>query len=370
MSRVLILGDDVFSKGGISRYTRYQLLALKNCPSVEAVFLFSLYPDRPENKFEEEIDVAYIGSGASFTSKLKYLFAVLRFVKKNKINFIVSIHLQLSIVALVAKFLFGVRYSTNIYGLEVWGRLRTRDKLGFLSSDSLIGDCNFILDYVKRNFDYQADMVLMHDPVNVERFRPISVMPNFAENYAIPADALIVMTVGRLERNKGHKIMIEALPHLPDNVCYVAVGGGFMEKDLKDLAKKYNVSNRVVFTGRVPEDDLVPLYNLADVILLLSTFGAGEGEGLPLGLIEGSACSKAIICGDQDGSAEAYNRDDPNGYLISPVDVGAVVDIINRYLAEPELLEKHGAAGRKYVLENFNFEDFQQKMCKFISAGD
>lgn len=368
MSRVLIIGDDVFSKGGISRYTRYQLMALKESEGIKEVFLFSLYPEKPDNKFEEDIDVAYIGTGRSMLSKLRYMWNVLRFIQKKKITLVISTHLQLSIIAYIAKLLFGTRYSTNVYGLEVWGDLKSRDKIGLLKSDHIIGDCNFILNYVKNNFEYSGNTLLLHDPVDINRFKPFAASSELASRYGIPRDGIVVMTVGRLERNKGHKVMIEALSRLPADVHYVVVGGGFMDKELRALAHSCGVKERVTFTGRVPEEELVAIYNLADIILLLSTFGHGEGEGLPLGLIEGSACGKPIVCGNQDGSAEAYNPIDPNGYLISPVDVSAVVNAISDYHSQPELLEKHGMAGRHYVEQNFNYTGFRDNLLGFIKT--
>jgi glycosyltransferase involved in cell wall biosynthesis len=361
MSGMLILGTDVFSKGGIQRYTRYQFAALQATQSAR-VDLFSLYPPKRGNQFEERIDVAYVANGLSAMSKLRYAWNVLQFVRKHRVSLIISTHLQLSIIAYVAKLLFSTRYATNIYGIEVWGDLKFRDRLGLLKSDHLIGDCRFVLNYIQKNFELRGDTLLLYDPVDMDRFKPVPASEEVARRYGIPRDAMIVMTVGRLERNKGHRVMIETLARLPDNVVYVAVGGGFMDEELREWARAKGVADRVIFTGRIPEDDLVSVYNLADVVLLLSNFGRGEGEGLPLGLIEGSACAKPIICGNEDGSAEAYDAETPNGYLVSPTDVAAVARALTDYLHSPELRKQHGEAGRRYVERNFNFLGFRSKL--------
>lgn len=348
----------------MERYTRYQFKALQGCLGADRVSMFSLSPPKSGNNFEEKIDAAYVGGGLSLWSKLCYAWNVLRYVRRQRVSLIISTHLQLSVIAFVAKLLFGTRYVTNIYGLEVWGDLKPRDRLGLLKSDHLIGDCRFVLEFTRRTFAFSGNMLLLYDAVDIDRFKPVPVSDEFAARYPIPRNAMLVMTVGRLERNKGHKVMIEALSRLPGDVTYVVVGGGFMDAELRELARSKGVADRVVFTGRISEEDLVPMYNLADVILLLSTFGRGEGEGLPLGLIEGSACAKPIICGNQDGSAEAYNADDPNGYMVSPTDVTAVVDALTEYRRSPSLRKQHGEAGRRYVERNLNFSSFREKLCE------
>lgn len=367
MSGALILGVDVFSKGGTERYTRYQFSALKANDQVEDVSLFSLSPPKNGNQFEDSINVAYVGSGLSIMSKLCYTWNALRFVRKHHVSLIISTHLQLSVIAYLAKLLFGTRYTTNVYGLEVWGDLKFRDRIGLLNSDHIIGDCRFVLNYIQSNFKFNGETLLLYDPVDMNRFKPLPVSDEIVSRYGIPHNAMIVMTVGRLERNKGHRVMIESLTRLPNSVVYVVVGGGFMDEELHELARTNGVAGRVIFTGRIPEADIVPVYNAADVVLLLSNFGRGEGEGLPLGLIEGSACAKPIICGNEDGSAEAYDTETPNGYLVSPTDVAAVTSALTDYLHSPELRKQHGEAGRRYVERNFNFIDFRSKLCEMAA---
>ena len=171
MSGVLILGDDIFSKSGIGRYLRYQFAAMKASKPSQAS-LFSLYPPLSGNQFEERVDVAYVGNGSSLMSKLLYAWNVLQFVRKNRVSLIISGHLQLSFIAYIAKLLFGIRYATNVYGIEVWGDLKFRDQLGLLNSDQIIGDCQFVLNYIQKNFKYRKKILLLYDPVDTARFKP------------------------------------------------------------------------------------------------------------------------------------------------------------------------------------------------------
>lgn len=363
------MATDFFSKGGIQRYSRYQYQALVELYGDENVYVCALSPKQEDNIFEENIDINYIGEGASLTGKIKYAYQVLKLVKQEKIDLLISTHVQLSIIALLAKKLFGVRYMTNVYGLEIWSGLKKRDIIGLLNSDKLIGDCNFILNYIENNFEYSTDnMELLYDPVDTEKFKPYEKSEILFNKYDIPKDKFILSTIGRLERNKGHEIVIRSLKQLSSDIIYVVVGGGKYDQRFKELVKQEGVESRVYFAGRVPEDELVDFYNLADVVVLLSTFGDGEGEGLPLGLIEASACGKPIIAGDQDGSLEAVasNANEVNGFVIDPESEVQFLEIVNKLYQNEDLINVFSENARQYVENTFAFDKFRAKMKKII----
>ena len=363
------MATDFYSKGGIQRYSRYQYQALVELYGKDNVFVCALSPKQEDNIFEEDIEIDYIGEGANLMGKIKYTYHILKLVKENKIDLLISTHVQLSIIAFLAKKLFGVRYMTNVYGLEIWSGLKKRDITGLLNSDKLIGDCNFILNYIEKNFDYdRSKMELLYDPVDTEKFKPREKNKALFKKYNIPEDKFILSTIGRLERNKGHEIVIKSLKHLSNDIIYVIVGGGKYDWQFKELVKQEKVEDRVFFAGRVPEKELVDFYNLADVVVLLSTFGDGEGEGLPLGLIEASACGKPIIAGNQDGSAEAVtsNLDELNGFVIDPESNKQFIEKVNELYGNNDLVKNMGDNAKRYVENTFAFEKFKTKAKKII----
>jgi glycosyltransferase involved in cell wall biosynthesis len=136
---------------------------------------------------------------------------------------------------------------------------------------------------------------LLYDPVDLNKFKPLGKNTQLMNKYNIPNNKFIILTVGRLDRFKGHKLVINALNYLPDDIIYLIVGGGKEEKILKDLVKENKVERRVIFTGRVPESELVDFYNICDVFVLISKFDKNEGEGLPLTPIEAAACENLLL---------------------------------------------------------------------------
>ena len=135
-----------------------------------------------------------------------------------------------------------------------------------------------------------------------------------------------------------------------------------MIDSLKKLVDDLNLNNRVFFTRRVTDEELIEFYNIMDVIALLSTKANGEGEGLPLGLIEASACEVPILAGNEDGSYEAISDKYPNGFRVKPMDIDEIAEKIQFYLDNPEIKKQHGKNGRKFVIEEFEYSKFREKI--------
>ncbi len=104
-----------------------------------------------------------------------------------------------------------------------------------------------------------------------------------------------MLVAGRLAYRKGHSFLFDVLKEMPKDFDYELriIGEGPMEKELKKKAKDYSISDKVVFTGRIPFDDMKKEYENADVFVMPSireTTGAvlleAMSEGVPIVAID------------------------------------------------------------------------------------
>lgn len=109
-------------------------------------------------------------------------------------------------------------------------------------------------------------------------------------------------------------------------------------------------------------------YNASDLVTLISRNEHGKGEGVPLGLIEASACEIPILAGNEDGSYEAINDKYTNGFRVSPKNINEIADKINFYIENPEIKKQHGKNGRKFVIEEFEYSKFRDKQTEIIKG--
>lgn len=358
----------MYFKGGIQRYSRYQYSALKEIYGENNVYLYSLKSRDPSTSFENEISVSYSEPLNGILGKIRYFMCVMRAIVVLKPDLIVINHINLAPIGLLAKILLKKQYTLNVYGLEIWSGLNKIKCIALLKADRIIGDCKFILSYISSNYGIDGRRLkLLYDPVDTDVFRPLNVNKETVSKYKLPLGKFVLMTVGRLDRFKGHSLVIKVMKELPDEIVYVIVGGGRFDKDLKQLVVSNGLQDRVVFTGRVEESELVDMYNACDIFVLISKFDKNEGEGLPLTPIEASSCEKPIIVGDEDGSIEACDSG-VNGYHVSSDDCRALVDNIMILYANSDLKERMGVNGRDKVIKCFGYKVFKNEQKQIIDG--
>ncbi|MDO4174047.1 MAG: glycosyltransferase [Eubacteriales bacterium] len=130
----------------------------------------------------------------------------------------------------------------------------------------------------------------------------------------IPLNAKVVLSVGEVNKNKNHKVGIEALSKLNDKgVYYVICGRGPLMEAHKELAKELGVGDRVIFKGY--RTDVADFYKMADVFLFPSF-----REGLPVAVIEAMVSGLPVIATKIRGSSDLVENAEV-GALVAPDDI-------------------------------------------------
>ncbi|HET7296879.1 MAG TPA: glycosyltransferase family 4 protein [Gemmatimonadales bacterium] len=168
-----------------------------------------------------------------------------------------------------------------------------------------------------------------------------------------------LLTVARLDRHKGVDTVIRALPSIvarfPD-VHYAVAGSGAEREALEKLAHQSGIADHVRFLGGVTERDLPALYNLGSVYVGASRIANRIGvEGFGISLVEASACGLPVVAGNSGGIPDAV-RDGETGLLVPPEDPAALSEAIMRLLADRDLAQRIGAAGRRAVETHYNWD--------------
>lgn len=158
-----------------------------------------------------------------------------------------------------------------------------------------------------------------------------------------------ILVLGRLESQKGHIFLIEALaelvPRWPGVIALFA-GSGSLEGELRARVEALGLNRHVAFLGY--RNDAPRLFAAADVVVLPSLH-----EGLPLVAIEALAASRPMVATAVDGTPEVI-IDEQTGLLVPPGDPGAIASAIERLLRSPDLAAKLAAAGHAHVMERFD----------------
>jgi colanic acid/amylovoran biosynthesis glycosyltransferase len=164
-------------------------------------------------------------------------------------------------------------------------------------------------------------------------------------------DGIDLITVGRLEREKGHALLLEALAILERDrnmrVGLTVVGDGSEMGALREQANRLAIADRVRFLGRVGQDEIRNHYARADAFCLSSL-----GEGIPVVLMEAMAMRMPVVAPRIMGIPELI-EDGVSGLLVSPGRADALADAIATLAARSDQWPAMGQAGRARISERF-----------------
>ena len=151
----------------------------------------------------------------------------------------------------------------------------------------------------------------------------------------VPDGAFLLLSVGELNENKNHQIIIRALAKLCDpNVHYAIAGVGDKKEYLLALAKELGVSEQVHLLGY--RKDVPELNRAADIFCFPSL-----REGLGLAAIEAMACGLPLITSNVHGIND-YSIDGVTGYKCDPMDADAFVRGMKKLQKDVDLSQSMG----------------------------
>ena len=165
--------------------------------------------------------------------------------------------------------------------------------------------------------------------------------------------AVRVLTVGRIEREKGHRVLLEALNSLKRggmSVHWTLVGDGSLRDSLQRRVEELGLGGEVVLSGNVGQDRIRSCYLDADLFCLPSL-----GEGVPVVLMEAMATGLPVVASQIMGVPELVEHG-VSGLLVPPGRPEALANAIEDLAGDPGLRRRMGEAGRRRVARDFNSE--------------
>ena len=144
-----------------------------------------------------------------------------------------------------------------------------------------------------------------------------------------------ILSVGDLQPRKNHIGLIQAFDGLiqtyPQIRHKLVLAGKdtWFSPQIREVARKSRVADRIVFTGFVEDEDLLRLYNACDCFVFPSFY---EGFGIPI--LEAMACGRAVACANTSSMPEVA---DGAGILFDPQSKSEIARALADILLDPEL---------------------------------
>jgi glycosyltransferase involved in cell wall biosynthesis len=288
-----------------------------------------------------------------------FVVRLIRYVRQLRPQILHSYLGTANILSVVLKPLFP--FATIVWGvrasnmeLEQYGWM---DRLLYRIERGLSRFAGLIIVNSQSGFDYavahgfpRKRMVVIHNGIDVERFRPdLDARHRWRKDWGIAQTDVLVGLVGRIDPMKGHETFLRAgalLAKERDNVRFVCVGNGSsaFRRTLQSLAEQLGLHTRLLWIDSC--SNLVEMYNAMDVVTSSSSFG----EGFSNVIGEAMACGVPCVVTNVGDSALIVGS---TGVVVPPRDSQALAagwsQLLDRQAREPGV----GILARTRIIEHF-----------------
>lgn len=230
-------------------------------------------------------------------------------------------------------------------------------------------------DYIITSSQYLYDNLMeLNAPKDKIIINPVGVNQEIFEfKKRAYKDSLNIITVGRLIKLKGQHYGIDAIKILKDkgyNITYTIVGDGEEYEALQERINRNQLQNVVTLLGSKTQKDIIDLLYDNNLFLMTSiTNEEGRAEGQGLVTAEAQASGLPVVAFDSGGVSETID-DKKTGFVVEEKNVQAMAEAIEKFIVEPELINKFGYAARKFVEQNFSNTIQSNRILKLYQSNE
>lgn len=230
--------------------------------------------------------------------------------------------------------------------------------------EGVVCNSSFTENYLRSHFSLRLKTYVINPSVRPTKFGLSSELSNrdeeaqlqakgqqIRDKYGVPESATVLLSVGRLVKRKGFDRVIQNFPYLLSeglDVHYIICGRGATQSELRELAERSGVADRVHFAGFVSDVDLAGYYTACDVFTMPTFFNetASSIEGFGIVYAEAGYFGKPVLATRMGGVADAVEHGE-NGWLVDPDDAEGLTQALLKLCRDRILRETLGQQGRE-----------------------
>ena len=261
----------------------------------------------------------------------------------------------------------GAKFITTFHGIYNFGcGLKKHYNSIMVAGERVIAVSNFVKEHILANYDVDESKIrVIHRGVDYRYFDPervtADVIQKFRNKYLVPKSTPVIVLPARMTRWKGQEVLVKTLNLIKDKNFYCIISGDLAKhptytNEIHDMINSFKLQHKIRLFG--PEQDMVGLYGIADIVLSTSV----EPEAFGRVAIEGQAMEKVVIATNIGGAVETVT-DELNGYHVKPGDerelAAKISDVLDNL--DSSKLNALRKKARKYAIEHFSVDMMDQK---------
>ena len=184
---------------------------------------------------------------------------------------------------------------------------------------------------------------------------------------------VVISSVSRLHRYKGHDLVLDAVAALDPSVrsrfVYLIAGKGPAQPALEAKVQQLGLASAVRWLGYVNDEDLIDVYRASDLFVLctLQRPAEQEVEGFGLVFLEAQACGTPVV-GTNTGGIPDSIRHGKGGWLIPEDDAGALVRILVSLSEDPGHFRAAGNAARDRIERECTWDVYSERLIEVLRS--
>lgn len=205
-------------------------------------------------------------------------------------------------------------------------------------------------------------IIVINNAVDIHKFSQEKNIDYLYDTLGIKDEELVVSSIGRLERVKGHIFLLSAIADILKicpNTKFLLVGPGSQQEKLQDFVVNNSLEQNVHFLGS--RSDIPELLSLTDVFVMPSI-----AEGLSMAMLEAMASGRAIVSANTNGIRKLITHG-VTGLLFPKGDIGQLRDEIINLLSDKNLRVKLGQNAKKHVSQYYDLRVFVKNVQNLYS---
>ncbi|BAZ82204.1 glycosyltransferase family 4 protein [Sphaerospermopsis kisseleviana CS-549] len=237
-------------------------------------------------------------------------------------------------------------------------------KITLKRAEGIVCNNSYIRETLRNIFRLDTPTHVINPIVRLEKFGTPSNLSHLddlrirlRQTYNISETAIVILSVGKLIKNKNFDKVIDNIPLLLTigvDVHYIICGIGLCEQQLKSQCQRLRVDKRVHFAGNVPERELANYYAACDIFAMLNLQedkarnidNFDNFDNFEIVHLEAGYFGKPVIASRLGSILDAVHHEE-NGLLVDPNSGYEVLQAFKRLCQDQQLREKLGRQGQE-----------------------
>ena len=258
--------------------------------------------------------------------------------------------------------IFVLAHGTEIQkNLNSWNFYKENKQVRIYNSynnaNKIAANSNYTKELLNESLSIELDKItVIHPGIDIyDQFINASIVDKIS-NYLIDHSP-ILLTLARLEKRKGHKIVLDAISILINkfpNILYIIAGDGPYKDEIKEYTVKLKLNKNILFLGWITEPEKSVLLKKSNLFIMTPHVDKESVEGFGMSFIDAAFHGLATIGTDTGGIPDAI-IDGKTGLIAKTSNLDDIVSKIDELLSDDEKRRRLGKAGRLNALEKFTW---------------